>query len=66
MRHRDYVDAIRADGAALADAASAAGLHARVPSCPRWSVADLLGHIGRIHRWVAQLVGTRAVERGAQ
>jgi uncharacterized protein (TIGR03083 family) len=65
MSHRDYVDAIRSDGAALADAAGAAGLDARIPSCPLWSVADLLGHIGRIHRWVAQLVAQRAAERGA-
>jgi uncharacterized protein (TIGR03083 family) len=65
MQHRDYVEAIRADGAALAAAASAAGPGAPVPSCPLWSVADLLGHIGRIHRWVAQLVAQQATERGA-
>jgi uncharacterized protein (TIGR03083 family) len=65
MRHREYVEAIRGDGAALADAASLAGLDARVPSCPLWSVTDLLGHIGRIHRWVAQLVAQHATERGA-
>jgi uncharacterized protein (TIGR03083 family) len=65
MRYREHVDAIRTDGAALAEAASAAGLDAGVPSCPLWSVTDLLGHIGRIHRWVAQLVATRTAERGA-
>jgi uncharacterized protein (TIGR03083 family) len=65
MSQRGYVDAIRSDGAALADAAGAAGVDAPVPSCPLWSVADLLGHIGRIHRWVAQLVAQRASERGA-
>jgi uncharacterized protein (TIGR03083 family) len=64
MDYGDYIDAVRADGAALASAAAAAGLETRVPSCPLWSVADLLGHIGRIHRWVAQLVATRAAERG--
>jgi uncharacterized protein (TIGR03083 family) len=63
--HREYVDAIRSDGAALASAASRAGVDTPVPSCPLWSVADLLGHIGRIHRWVAQLVIDRALERGA-
>jgi uncharacterized protein (TIGR03083 family) len=65
MQHREYVEAIRSDGAALADAAGIARLDARVPSCPLWSVADLLGHIGRIHRWVANLVVERAPERGA-
>jgi uncharacterized protein (TIGR03083 family) len=65
MQHRVYVEAIRADGAGLAAAASAAGLRTPVPTCPLWSVADLLGHVGRIHRWVAQLVAQRATERGA-
>jgi uncharacterized protein (TIGR03083 family) len=64
LSHDEYVDAIRSDGAALADAAGVAGLEAHVPSCPLWSVADLLGHIGRIHRWVGGLVVARAVERG--
>ena len=26
----------------------------RLPSCPEWTVADLLGHVGRIHRWVTR------------
>jgi uncharacterized protein (TIGR03083 family) len=49
----DYVGAIRDDAAVLADAADAAGLDARVPSCPDWAVADLLEHIGTVHRWAA-------------
>ena len=65
MNHDDYVDAIRVDGAALADAADRAGVDARVPSCPLWSVGDLLGHIGRIHRWVAQIILDSATDRGA-
>ncbi len=48
-----YLEAIAADAAALVDAASAAGLEAPVPSCPDWVVADLLEHIGRVHRWAA-------------
>ena len=35
-----------------------------VPSCPEWTVADLLGHVGRLHRWVAQIVVDRATDRG--
>lgn len=48
-----YLDAIRSNGAALVDAAESAGLAAPVPPCPDWTVADLLGHVGRTHRWVA-------------
>ncbi len=65
MDFGDRVSAIRREGAAMADAARAAGLDARVPSCPLWTVADLLGHLGRIHRWVAALLNDRATDRGA-
>jgi uncharacterized protein (TIGR03083 family) len=51
MEATAYLHAIRADAAALADAGEAAGPDARVPSCPEWAVADLLGHIGLVHRW---------------
>lgn len=65
MNHDEYVAAIRADGAALAGAATKAGIDTQVPSCPLWSVADLLGHVGRLHRWVAQITIDSATERGA-
>ena len=51
MEPTAYLHAIRGDAAALADAGEAAGPEARVPSCPEWTVADLLGHIGTVHRW---------------
>jgi uncharacterized protein (TIGR03083 family) len=65
VNHDEYVAAIRRDGAVLADAARRAGTDARVPSCPLWSVSDLLGHIGRLHRWVAQITVDHATERGS-
>ena len=49
----DYLGAIRDNAAALVDAAEAAGLDARVPSCPDWTVGDLLAHMGEVHRWAA-------------
>jgi uncharacterized protein (TIGR03083 family) len=58
------VDAIRREGAALAASARTASVDARVPSCPDWTVADLLGHIGRIHRWVAAIITDQRKERG--
>ena len=60
LSYDEYVAAIRAEGDALATAAARAGVDAPVPSCPEWTVVDLLGHIGRIHRSVAHLVDTRA------
>lgn len=45
------------DGLALAGAAEAAGLSTPVPSCPGWSVADLVWHTGEVHRFWACVVG---------
>lgn len=30
--------------------------HEPVPTCPGWSVSDLVGHLGGIHRWAAAIV----------
>lgn len=57
-----YLDAIAGDGAALA-AAARLGLDEQVPSCPDWTVADLIEHTGSVHRWVAEMVGTGAMFR---
>jgi uncharacterized protein (TIGR03083 family) len=49
----DYLAAIQSEADALVSAARTAGVDAPVPSCPEWSVSDLLGHIGGVHRWAA-------------
>jgi uncharacterized protein (TIGR03083 family) len=64
MQHDEYAQAIRREGLVLAGAARAAGVHARVSSCPGWNVGDLLSHLGRIHRWVTRLLVDRATDRG--
>jgi uncharacterized protein (TIGR03083 family) len=56
MEHDEYATAIRREGHALTGAATRAGVDAAVPSCPRWNVGDLLGHVGRIHRWVTNVI----------
>jgi uncharacterized protein (TIGR03083 family) len=58
MEFADYLDALRRDGDLLADAA-ARGLDAAVPSCPGWTVADLLAHTGSAHRNRARVVAER-------
>ena len=35
-----------------------AELGAAVPSCPGWSVRDLVVHLGNLHRWVVQAMTT--------
>src|SRR5688572_12159220 len=54
--------ALRTDSAALAKAARL-GLDAPVPSCPGWSVADLVQHTGRVHRAVTRRVQNLEQER---
>jgi uncharacterized protein (TIGR03083 family) len=56
MEYAEYVDVIRAGTDRLADAAEEAGLGARVPSCPEWTVADLLDHVGGVQRFWAGVV----------
>jgi len=36
--------------------ADRAGLEAQVPTCPGWTVLDLVAHQGMVHRWAAALV----------
>jgi uncharacterized protein (TIGR03083 family) len=59
MEHQEYVAVIRRDGEAVVRAARASGLDAEIPSCPGWTVADLVVHVARIHRWVHELVVDR-------
>jgi hypothetical protein len=49
----DHLGALVRSGAALGEAAAAAGLEAKVPTCPAWDVTDLLVHQGMVHRWAA-------------
>jgi uncharacterized protein (TIGR03083 family) len=53
-----HVKAIQEHGVGLADAAERTGLDAKVPTCPDWTVRDLLGHQGQVHRWAATYVTT--------
>jgi uncharacterized protein (TIGR03083 family) len=49
----DHLAGLGRSGAALHDAAAAAGLAAKVPTCPAWDVAELVIHQGMVHRWAA-------------
>jgi uncharacterized protein (TIGR03083 family) len=49
MTPEENVQAVRRESAALAEAARK-NLAPIVPSCPDWSVADLVWHVGGVHR----------------
>lgn len=41
--------------------------HAPVPTCPGWTVEDLLAHLGMVHRWAtAQLLGDEEMARAPE
>jgi uncharacterized protein (TIGR03083 family) len=63
MEFDQQIARIRGDGEALARAAEAGPLDARVPGCPGWDVEALLRHIGDVHRWAATIVSDRLQER---
>ena len=64
MHPDELLEAIRTEGAAVVavlEQESAAGRE--VPSCPGWDVEKLVGHLGRVHRWVTAMVRAQSPER---
>ena len=51
LDHDAYIDAIERESAAFVAAAAAVDADAPVPSCPDWTVDDLLRHVGIVQRW---------------
>jgi uncharacterized protein (TIGR03083 family) len=49
---------IEEQAAALRAAAVAAGPAAPVPTCPEWTVEQLVAHIGRVHGWAVRALGS--------
>ena len=46
----------------LAGIAASADQATHVPTCPEWTLRQLVTHVGRAHRWAAEIVATRAAE----
>ncbi|MFN8053403.1 MAG: maleylpyruvate isomerase family mycothiol-dependent enzyme [Acidimicrobiales bacterium] len=63
MDHLTHCDLLAAELPEMERAFRAADPAAAVPACPDWTVADLATHLGRIHRWVAAIVGTASPVR---
>src|SRR5688572_4790869 len=61
--HEAYCDALAPEIARLGDAVRGADLSAQVPTCPEWTLADLIEHTGIIHRWAAEMVRQLSPER---
>ena len=48
--------------ATVAKLIDGADLTRPVPTCPEWTLRQLATHLGRAHRWAAEIIGTRATE----
>lgn len=61
LAHDRYCDEIvHQVGRLRAVVTSGAELTATVPTCPDWTLEDLVRHVGRALRWTGLIVGTRA------
>lgn len=66
LSHERYLTAAEANGRRLAGIVTATGsdgLTAPVPSCPEWTLKDLVFHTGVVYRWIGEIVARKAAER---
>ena len=56
MNRNDYISALDHEGELFMAAIDAAGPDAPVPTCPEWTVRDLVHHQGEVHRWAETVV----------
>lgn len=56
----DHVAIVATEGRAILDLATGADLGARVPGL-RWSVRDVIAHLGAVHRWAERIVRNRSM-----
>ena len=61
--HERYCDAVSEEIARFAGAVRGADPSTPVPTCPDWTIAELVRHAGAVHRWAGQMVAARAQER---
>jgi len=57
-----HIDALQAEGELMAAATAAADPDAAVPTCPEWTVRDLVRHLGGVHRWATGFVASGRTE----
>src|ERR1700683_115096 len=53
-----YVAEIEASTAGLAEILAEYDQGLPIPTCPEWTLRQLVTHVGRAHRWAAEIKGT--------
>ncbi|MFG2617143.1 maleylpyruvate isomerase family mycothiol-dependent enzyme [Streptomyces sp. NPDC048507] len=61
----DHAAAVAAQTARFVDLVRGADLTLPVPTCPGWTLGDLVRHCGGVHRWFSALLLQRVQERPA-
>jgi uncharacterized protein (TIGR03083 family) len=56
----DYQAALIEQNGLLTDTMLSAEPETQIPTCPDWTMRQLIRHIGRAHRWAAHIISTRA------
>ena len=56
----DYYGQIESGAAAIGALVAGGDLAMPIPSCPEWTLRELAIHVGRAHRWSAQIAATRS------
>lgn len=65
LSYEDYGAGLGAAGTVLRANAMSAGLDAPVPTCPGWTVRDLVVHQGMVHRWATDVLEGRGMGSAA-
>jgi len=55
-----YVGEIEASTAGLAEILAECDQGLPIPTCPEWTLRQLVTHVGRAHRWAAEITRTRS------
>jgi uncharacterized protein (TIGR03083 family) len=55
-----YAAEIEASTAGLAEILAEHGQGLPIPTCPEWTLRQLVTHVGRAHRWAAEITRTRS------
>lgn len=58
----EYAEPLITESRRLAELLAGAEPSTPVPTCPGWDLRSLLKHVGRGHRWAAQMIAARATE----
>ena len=63
LTHDAILEALERELARMVRLAGSTDPHMEIPTCPGWDAAELMEHLGGVHRWAAEILRTRPSER---